>query len=172
MEKSNTEEIVAIIRKNAKKIGYDYDALSDKDKQYLMIIETVITETFELEQKAKEMISKNVVSVKGISKKTDIARQTLYNNSMLKEYINYRSMAFEKIDASKNDTAKDDEIKRLKEEITALHIRDVELEEAKRVIKELRKELKDRDEAIKALKQSSNNNLLTYHSNNHSNLLN
>lgn len=166
MEATNREElIVETIKKNARKIGYDYEALSDKDKQYLITVETAITETFELEQQARDMISKNTVSVKGISNKTKIARQTLYNNPMLKEYINYRAEAFSKIDASRQDTAKDEEIKKLREEITALHKRDVELMEAQREIKELKKQMKEKDELIASLRQSSKGNILSFHSN-------
>lgn len=170
MESTNRETlIIDTIKKNAKKIGYDYDALSDKDKQYLITVETAITETFELEQQAREMISKNTVSVKGISSKTKIARQTLYNNPMLKEYINLRSEAFVKVDASKKDAAKDEEIKRLKEEVEALHKRDVELAEAQREIKELKKQLKEKDEVILSLRHSSKGNILSFHSNKYNN---
>lgn len=165
MEETNREElIVETIKKNARKIGYDYNALSDKDKKYLIAVETAITETFELEQQAREMISKNTVSVKGVSNKTKIARQTLYNNPMLKEYINYRAAAFGKIDASKKDTDKDKEMKKLREEITALHKRDVELMEAKREIRELKKQIREKDEAISLLRQSSKGNILSFHS--------
>lgn len=166
MEATNREElIIETIKKNARKIGCDYDALSAKDKQYLITVETAITETFELEQKAREMISKNTVSVKGISNKTKIARQTLYNNPMLKEYINYRAESFCKIDASRQDTAKDEEIKRLKAEVAALHKRDVEIMEAKREINDLKKQLKEKNEIINALRQSSKGNILSFHSN-------
>ena len=164
MEDTNRKEmIIDTIRKNTKKIGYDFDALSDKDKQYLITIETSITEIFDLEQQAREMISKNTVSVKGVSAKTNIARQTIYNNPILKQYINYRSETFTKIDASRKDTLKDEEIKSLKEEVTALHKRDVELEEAKRHIKELKKQLKEKDEVIDLLKRTSGGNILPFH---------
>lgn len=57
-------------------------------------------------------------------------------------------------DASKIDSKKDEEISRLKEEVTALHKRDVEFEEAKREIKELRKKLREKDERISMLRKS------------------
>ncbi len=165
MEQTDRETtIIETIKNNARKLGYDFDKLSDKDKQYLITIETAITETFELERQARDMISRNTVSVKGVSAKTKIARQTLYNNQMLKEYINLRSEAFTKIDVSKKDTAKDNEIKQLRNEITALHKRDVELEEAKRQIKELKKQLKEKDDVITNLRQSNRGSILSFHS--------
>lgn len=168
MEASDREKtIIETIKKNARKIGYDYDALSEKDKQYLITVETAITETFDLEQQARDMISKNTVSVKGIANRTQIARQTLYNNPMLKEYINYRAKAFTRIDASRQDAAKDEEIKKLKEEVEALHKRDVELMEAQREIKELKKQLKEKDEIIVTLRQSSKGNILSFSNHQH-----
>lgn len=168
MEASDREKtIIETIKKNARKIGYDYDALSEKDKQYLITVETAITETFDLEQQARDMIAKNTVSVKGIANRTQIARQTLYNNPMLKEYINYRAKAFTRIDASRQDAAKDEEIKKLKEEVEALHKRDVELMEAQREIKELKKQLKEKDEIIVTLRQSSKGNILSFANHQH-----
>lgn len=166
-DESRETLIIDTIRKNAKKIGYDFDALSTKDQQYLVTIETAITEIFELEQQAREMISKNTVSVKGVASRTKIARQTLYNNPILKEYINYRSKSFDKVDASKKNTARDEEIKALREEITALHRRDVELAEAKRQIQELKKQLKEKDDVIASLRKSSKGNIFSFHPNNY-----
>ncbi|WP_432651770.1 hypothetical protein [Huintestinicola sp.] len=69
--------------------------------------------------------------------------------------ITYRASIFDNIDASKKDAAKDDEIKRLKDEITALHQRDVELMELKREVTELKKLLKEKEEIIKSINSSS-----------------
>ena len=153
-EQARESRIIETVVKNSKKLGYNYEMLSTKDKEYLKKVEKAITNIFELETKAKEMLSRNVVSVKGVSKKANIARQTLYNNPILKEYIDYRSQSFVRIDASKIDSKKDEEISRLKEEVTALHKRDVEFEEAKREIKELRKKLREKDERISMLRKS------------------
>lgn len=156
MEKSDRNQVVTqTVKQTLAKMGYDYNSLSEKDKKYLTTIEETITEIFEIEQKARAMISKNVVSIQGVSKKANIARQTLYNNELLKEYITYRASIFDNIDASKKDAAKDDEIKRLKDEITALHQRDVELMELKREVTELKKLLKEKEEIIKSINSSS-----------------
>lgn len=157
MAEYDREKIIETIRVNAEKIGISFDELSDKDKEYLITIETAITESFELEKRAKEMISRNTVSVKGISKKTNLARQTIYNNPMLKEYINNRSEAFEKVDISRKSNGKDEEIRRLREEVKALHQRDIELEEAKRTIKQLHAELKEKNALIESMRSSGPN---------------
>lgn len=163
MEQSNREELIdSTIRSNLKKMGYDYDSLTKKTVQYLTTIETSITETFELEHQAREMISRNIVSVKGVSTKTGIARQTLYNNNLLKEYIEFRADEFDRIDASKKDTAKDEQIRQMKEEITALHVRDVEIQELKRQMTELKKQLKEKDELIAILRQQSSGKVIAF----------
>lgn len=150
-EQTRENTIIETIKKTTNKLGYDYEELSEKDKGYLKTIEEAITETFELEEQARKMLSQNTVSVKGVSKKTDIARQTLYNNPMLKEYINFRSTTFNKFDASRRETRKDAEIQTLKEEVDELHKRDVELEEAKRQIKELKRMLEEKQKRINSL---------------------
>lgn len=150
-EQTREDTIIETIKNTTKKLGYDYEELSEKDKKYLNVIEEAITETFELEEQARKMLSRNTVSVKGVSKKTDIARQTLYNNPMLKEYINFRSTTFIKSDASRRESMKDAEIQTLKEEIEVLHKRDVELEETKRQVKELKRMLEEKQARINSL---------------------
>ena len=81
------EEITKCVIKNAKKIGYDYESLSEKEQEKLRKIERIVQAKFALEKKAKAMASRNVVSVQGISKEADISRQTFYNNPIYKEYI-------------------------------------------------------------------------------------
>lgn len=150
-EQTREDTIIETIKNTTKKLGYDYEELSEKDKEYLNVIEEAITETFELEEQARKMLSRNTVSVKGVSKKTDIARQTLYNNPMLKEYINFRSTTFIKSDASRRESMKDAEIQTLKEEVEVLHKRDVELEETKRQVKELKRMLEEKQARINSL---------------------
>lgn len=99
------QDIIQTVKQTLIKMGYDYNSLSEKEKNYLSVIEESITETFEIEQNAKAMISKNIVSIQGVSKKTKIARQTLYNNELLKAYILFRASLFDNIDTSKKETA-------------------------------------------------------------------
>lgn len=154
-EQTREDTIIETIKNTTKKLGYDYEELSEKDKEYLNVIEEAITETFELEEQARKMLSRNTVSVKGVSKKTDIARQTLYNNPMLKEYINFRSTTFIKSDASRRESMKDAEIQTLKEEVEVLHKRDVELEETKRQVKELKRMLEEKQARINSLVETT-----------------
>ena len=98
-EEISEEEITKCVIKNAKKIGYDYESLSEKEQEKLRKIERIVQAKFALEKKAKAMASRNVVSVQGISKEADISRQTFYNNPIYKEYIFIRAEEFIKIDA-------------------------------------------------------------------------
>ena len=152
-EEISEEEITKCVIKNAKKIGYDYESLSEKEQEKLRKIERIVQAKFALEKKAKAMASRNVVSVQGISKEADISRQTFYNNPIYKEYIFIRAEEFIKIDASKKSSDKNKEVTRVNEEIKKLHERDVELEEVKREIKELRKKLEDKDNKIVMLRK-------------------
>ncbi len=157
--------VIETIEKYARKIGYDFAKISDEYKQYLIVIETAITEVFELEQHARDILSRNTVSIKGVSKRTKIARQTLYNNPILREYIESRAEAFVKIDASRKSSAKDFEIEQLKEEIIILHQRDVELEETKRQIEDLKKQLKEKEDVIKSFSKNNKGNIFSFNRN-------
>lgn len=152
-EEISEEEITKCVIKNAKKIGYDYESLSEKEQEKLRKIERIVQTKFALERKAKAIASRNVVSVQGISKEADISRQTFYNNPIYKEYIFIRAEEFIKIDASKKSSDKNKEVARLNEEIKRLHERDVELEELKREIKELRTKLEEKDDRIVMLRK-------------------
>jgi len=141
------------IRKSLKKLNYDYEKQLEKDKAYLLQVETVIQNIFDRELKAKDLLTKNNVSIKNISEKTGIARQTLYNNPILIEYINVRNQDFKPIDISVSNNNNEEEIKILKKELAAMHTRDCEIEELKIQIKELREKITVKDRTIKSLYQ-------------------
>jgi len=162
MESENKrDEIEQIIITNLKKMGYNYDGLENKYKEYLIKIETSIQGIFKREQEAIELLSRSTVSIKGVSKDAGIARQTFYNVPILSEYIGFNTTKFEKVDMSEQKHLSDDKIKDLKEEIKLLHKRDVEFEEMKIDLEKLKKEIREKNSLLKTLLKNDSN--ITYH---------
>ena len=142
------------IRKTLLTAEYTYDELSEKDKNYLDRIETAIQEVFDIEEKAKHDATKNMVSVKGVADALGISRQTIYNNELLKRYIEIRSNDFNKIDMSKQLQIKEEYIKHLEEVIKNYQKRDVEIMELKSTIRRKDNTIKNQQTTIDNLRNS------------------
>lgn len=136
-----------------KKLGYDYNALKGKDKAYLIQIDESIQAIFKAETEAREALCRSVVSTKAISKSTGIARQTFYNNPILNEFVNFYANQFKKVDMSNIQNQSNQKIKELQEQLELMHLRDIEFEEMKIQIEELKQAIKERDETIASLRE-------------------
>lgn len=109
------------IRENLKKIGCDYDQLSNKDIDYLNKIERAIIESLEREKELKSQIKDNELSISLISRKINVNRQTIHNRRVLLAYINQRIK-----DEIQSSVSSFNVISHLKEENEKLHKRDIE----------------------------------------------
>lgn len=155
MENTNSRnETILNIQNTLKKMGYNYYALKDKDKEHLIKIDESIQEIFRKEKEAKETLSRSTVSTKGISKDTGISRQTFYNNPILNEYIDYYAKQFKKVDMSEIQKDSNEKIKELQEQLDKLHRRDIQFEKMKLEIEELKAAIKERDEVIESLRNN------------------
>jgi hypothetical protein len=144
------EELVRLI---ISKMDYKYDSITEKDKDYLLKIEEAITQIFERENAAKELLTNNHLSINSIALKTEIARQTIYNHTILRTYIEYRSKEFEDIDVSSNYADMVEKYQILNKRVEQMQVRDFEIEEMKIEIKNLKSKITDRDKEIERLKQ-------------------
>jgi hypothetical protein len=139
------------IKRRISKMDYIYESITEKDKEYLEKIELAIFEIFEREEKAKELLTNNHLSVK-----TGISRQTIYNRKILLEYIVSSQNDFKQLDISFVNTNMGEKIEKLTKKIQLMEMRDYEIEELRIEVKALRLKLKDRDEEIKRLRSSKN----------------
>lgn len=135
------DALIRTIKARLRKAGYDYDLISERQKQYLIAIEGSVNIVFEKEQKAKDLIKGNNININRIAKDIGVTRATLYNNKMLMDYINYCNKEFEKIDISAGNSKLKAENKKLRAEIEGLHSRDVDYEETKIQLKEAMDEI-------------------------------
>ena len=138
-------------------IEYDYYELSDKVKAYLEKIEESISEIFKREEEARRLLTSNHMSVRNVSEKADISRQTLYTHVILKEYIESRALEFKKYDISNRTQELAEMNQILLTQIQKMHRRDSEIEELKLEVNNLKDKLKDKDEELKRAKQRINN---------------
>jgi len=144
------------IRKHIAILGYDFDELSEKIKKYLEQIETSILEVIYREEEARKLLTRNHLSINSISDKSNISRQTLYSNSILKEYIVLRETEFKKNDISFNTQEQKEYIKELSNQIKLMQIRDSEIEELKVEISTLKEKLKEKDKELIRAKERIN----------------
>lgn len=138
------------LEKNLKKLGYDYSLLQPKQQKYLQKIDQAIYSLFETEMKAQEDTSRNYVSIKRISKETDIARQTFYNLPILSEYIEHCSKEFEKIDTSYRLKRALDKNQEYQKQIQQMVKRDVEYMELKRENSKLKEDIEWKNKMLKS----------------------
>lgn len=144
---NNSEMLI----KSLNEINYKFDDLTLKEKDYLLKIDAVISEIFQREQKARDLLTNNHLSINSISIKAGIARQTIYNNSVLKDYILIKASEFKQIDLS---VSNQDLIIRnsiLSEQVELMKHRDSEIEELKLEVKNLSLRLKEKELLISRL---------------------
>ena len=158
-------ERVDRIKKTLNKMGYSYEALKPREKAYLEQIDESIQSIFAAEREAKLTLSRSVVSTQSVSNLTGIARQTFYNNEILNEFVQYYAKEFQKVDMSNQQNKADKKIQELQKELELMHLRDIEFEEMKIQIEELKKEIQDRDEIIKWMKESQSTTIISFHPN-------
>ena len=112
-------------------IGYDFELLTKKQQQYILKAEESISNKFRVVHDAKNLLSSAKITGTGIEQDLGISHQTYYNNKVLMDYVDFRAKDFAKYKAPIKKTYSSDEVAVLKEEITALHQRDVEYQELK-----------------------------------------
>lgn len=150
-------ELEESIKGKLLRIGVNFDSLQDKDKEYLLAIENAISDSILLEKELRDNLRKNKISLIDISSRTNISRQTLYNNPLLKKYIKLNEKDFEKVDIIAREYRYQEEIRKLNEIINTMVIRDCVIEEKEIVINELKKNLVQTNENIIHLNNRLNN---------------
>jgi hypothetical protein len=89
MDKINTT-----IQTNLTEIKIDINKIEPNIMKHLINIETVFTDIFDTNNQLMTKLKENKPSILTISKKCNIARQTIYNNPLLKDYIELRLKQF------------------------------------------------------------------------------
>lgn len=126
------------------KSGYDYDSLTERDREALIKVEKICDELVKSQKDCYRKIRDSRITVEKVGEKLGIARRTVYKNPILAKYIGMRAkdnivMSYRKKEDNEGENPlvteaiarKDIEIMELKEEI----------EELKATVKSLKRRL-------------------------------
>lgn len=123
-------------------IGHDYLKLSDNVKVYLnQIYDYKIDITNQLDESLSEL-QDSYFSIARISEVLNCSRTTIYNNLVIKEYIDKINEDFNKNNPYKKIEALEREVKDLNDKLDKMYQRDVELLLIQKENTEIKKRLK------------------------------
>lgn len=125
------------------KMGIEYVSLKSNIKAHLYKLELTLAEVKNKRVNLINEYKKVKPSVLSISTDAKIARQTLYNNKILKEYIEFSIRDFDSYDPFQEIDELKNKINLLNEQLDKMYQRDIEVEIMFNENKELKKKLKD-----------------------------
>lgn len=135
------DKLIDSIRHNLEEMGVQPDLVEPKLLKHLYKIEEVITQKFIIQEQINDAIIKNRPSINNIAIESKIARQTIYNNTILKEYIEYRINKYFNSDLGRKVEKLLERITELEDTVRKMMERDVGLELMRNKISLLEKEL-------------------------------
>lgn len=152
-EDSLTYEEFIIQRLNNLNIG-SYEDLTDKLKEYIIRIETIIQGRKQRREELLKQYKSLKISIKGITNECNISRQTIYNNKdILQAYINSALQEQEKEDVFCNINSLREEIESLGQKVFKMQTRDLQIEKQQYIIDEQKEILNNKDKSIQALEK-------------------
>lgn len=143
------------VKNRLDEMGINVDTLKSTSLKHLIKIEDVISEKLENQSKMLESFKENKVSVLSISEESKIARQTFYNNPILKEYITYVLDNSDLVDPYKKIDSLNAKLSELQEMVTQMQIRDVNLEILYQEKENLKDELNQKKKEITQLRKQN-----------------
>ena len=135
-------ELEESISRKLLKLNLNAEGLDIRDNEYLLSIERVVLENYAMAKELRESLKKNKLSLNILSARTNIARQTFYNNDVIKLYVDLTLKEFESVDLIAIEYRQKEEIRSLNNIIAAMVVRDCAIEEQAIEIEQLKVELK------------------------------
>lgn len=139
------------------KLGISASLVESKITKHLQKIEQVLESIFAKQETLLDDMKANKPSLLKISAEANIARQTLYNNPILKAYIEFRIEEYNVNDIGNKNQFLQDKIKELNDTIEKMQVRDVNVELLKHEVSSLKEELKINKKETLEWKQKYNN---------------
>ncbi|TQS71907.1 hypothetical protein DX933_15130 [Ornithinibacillus gellani] len=124
------------------KMKVSIELIEPKVKEYLNKVEKTISEKFSLQEEIMTQMKKNRPSINNIATESKIARQTIYNNEVLKNYIEIRIDQYNQDDPVKRNEKLSEKISELESIIKKMMERDVSVELMRRKVSLVENELK------------------------------
>jgi uncharacterized coiled-coil protein SlyX len=137
------QKILNNIESRLKKIDErSFDQLSSYQKEYLINIEIEIYNRLKLQNINYQNIKDKKINISSIAKSVNIARKTIYNNKILKDYINYAENIYNENYTEYKLCKLEEKITEQKNIIDKMVERDITIENLKIEIDQLSNELK------------------------------
>lgn len=141
-----------IVNQNLKNMGMGIlEEQPSKIREYLLRIECIIQQHKVKKEELLKQYKECKISLVGISRSTKIARQTLYNNKILEQYIGSRINEENDKEFINERIQLRQKIQFLEEEIYKMQKRDLEIEIQAYKIKELKNDIKTNHKTIENL---------------------
>ncbi|MCM3359532.1 hypothetical protein [Psychrobacillus sp. MER TA 171] len=134
--------LIDTINVTIEKMGIKFDLIEPKILEHLKKVEQVISEKFSIQEDIQNNIKNNRLSINNIASDSNIARQTIYNNELLKSYIEIRINSYNQFDPGKKNDKLLEQISVLEKMIKKMTERDVQLELTRRKLALVENELK------------------------------
>lgn len=150
-------ELVETITLTLEKMNIQTDLVEPKSWEQLKKIESVLSEAFKVQEEFKNAIKDTKPSVNKTATKSNIARQTFYNNDLLKQYTEFRISEYNNYDPIRRNEKLLERIAELEDKVKLMSERDVCLELMRRKITLLESDLKNIKKENKELHEKYNN---------------
>lgn len=136
----------------------NYNNLKPKEKKHLINIENSLTKIEERYSLLIQELKYNKPSISSISEDAGISsRQTIYNNPVLKKYITDRISQISKQDVFHEIEYLKSKVQDLNKKVNNMIDRDIDTEILRHNVKNLKQQLKHREESITLLEEQSKN---------------
>lgn len=156
------DKLIDTITLNLEQMNVDTELIEWKSWEQLKKIESVLSEAFIIQEEYKNTIKNTRPSIINTATKSKIARQTIYNNELLKKYIEFRISEYNNSDPIKKNEKLLERIAELENKLKLMSERDVGLELMRRKItlleeniKNIKKENKELHEKYINIKQKN-----------------
>lgn len=152
-------ELNEIICCTLEKMNIDKELIESKILEQLNKIEIAITQAFRIQEEHKNAIKETKPSVNKLASQTGIARQTFYNNPLLKAYAEYRIAEYHNSDVNKKNDKLMERITHLENKVKLMSERDVGIELLRRKVSMLESNIKTLKQENKELHEKYNNSI-------------
>ncbi|SCP98766.1 hypothetical protein [Anaerobium acetethylicum] len=149
------KEILDTLHARLIKLGYEYTALTALQQKHLFKIEVELSRRLSEQETALTWLKNTKINIASVSDMIDVSRKTIYNNEVLKDYI-------EHVEDVYNSNSPLIEITELREQldeavtnIKKMVHRDILLEDLKNEVDELRKEIISYKERLQFLQEEN-----------------
>ncbi|MGG1555648.1 hypothetical protein [Paenibacillus ferrarius] len=136
------DQLIESMKSHLEELEVQFELIDPKMLRHLYKIEEIFRQKFITQEQMNDTIIKNRPSINNIAIESKIARQTIYNNTILKKYIEHRINKYTNQDLGKKVERLLGRIAELEDMVKKMMERDVGVEIMRNKISLLEKELK------------------------------